>query len=263
LHGGDVARRVGRVDHDEGPIEGSFGVVFGIQFDRRTPVGRRLQDCPRRSERQNEEFEQVPRGPPGPEVAAVHADPPAELLEHADLGGQFRREALLDVGGMEGRPVDGGLDRAGSVDIVTGDEVHVEPIDGAGDIGVFGVLLAAIGEDGVADLETVRLQFLPCEVRRKPHEKVDVAPAREPGVPGGGADPERVGLDWEVGDGLAGAFEQGIDGGFEALALRGVGLDSLKHVSGDGLELRHERGVHAGARKGYRSDTRGNESPMN
>lgn len=58
---------------------------------------------------------------------------------------------------MERGPVDGGDQVAGGLHVVTGDQIHVEPLVSAFHVGVFRVLLVAVREDGVADGEPVLL----------------------------------------------------------------------------------------------------------
>ena len=63
---------------------------------------------------------------------------------------------------------------------------------------MLGELLVAVGEDRVADVEAVLLQFGAVEVRVEPDEEIDVAVARDPRAPRRRPDLDRVGVDGEV-----------------------------------------------------------------
>ncbi len=89
---------------------------------------------------------------------------------------------------MEGRAIDRRADLGGGLEPETGDHVDVEALDLALDVGVFGVLLVALRQGGVADLEPVFLERFAIELRRKADEDVDVAVAADPGVAGSRAD---------------------------------------------------------------------------
>ena len=89
---------------------------------------------------------------------------------------------------MKRRPVHCRLDFCGVLDRVTGDQINGVPLALADDVGVFGVLLASIGQDFVPDRQPVFLQRFAVERRRKTDEHVHVPVAGGPGPPSRRAD---------------------------------------------------------------------------
>ena len=140
---------------------------------------------------------------------------------------------------MERCAVDGRPDLGRRIDAVAGDTVDVEPLDGAFDVGVFGVLLVALGEDRVTDVEAESFEVLAGEVRREADEQVDVAVARQPRPAGGATDLQHVGVDRAVVDGRLSAVGESRRGGREPLALVGRRGDALADRRQHLVEGRH------------------------
>jgi len=95
---------------------------------------------------------------------------------------------------VERRAVDGGPAVRGGLDVETRHQIDIEPLVGAADVRVFGVLLDTLREHRVAHLEPEPFQFLAVERRREPDEQVHVAVTREPRPAGRRADLEHVRL---------------------------------------------------------------------
>ncbi len=126
----------------------------------------------------DEKLGEITREPLGSEVAPVGIDTLQEALEDANVRREVVVEALGQVGVVKRRPVDRRADVRGGRHVVTGDEVHVEAVVVAFHVRVFGVLLVAVGEDGVPDFESVLLQrFAVDDGGKQPNTSTSRSPA--------------------------------------------------------------------------------------
>ena len=216
---------------------------------------------------EDEQLGQVAREPARPEVAAVRAERGEELLRDTDVRGQAA-EPPVEPRRVKRRPVDGGPRLGRGPDVVAGDQVDVEPVDGPGDVRVFGVLLAPVGQDVVADGQSEPFELLARQVGRETDEQVDIAAAREPRVPGRRADAHDVTVDATVRERPSRALGQAVRDRLEALALGGVRANPVVDPLDHSLEIRHRGprlacasipGLGAAAPSGCRS-RRGNEA---
>jgi len=222
-------------------------VVLGVERHRRVPVGGRLEKFSETAVLDDQQFDEEAREAPRPEVAAVAADACQELLRQADLARDVV-EPALEVVVVERRAVDGRADGRGVGDVVAGHEVDLEAVDLADDVGVLGVVLVAVRDDGVPHAKPVGFEFLSVEARREPHEHVDVAVAREPRVPCRAPEVEDVRLDVEVGNGCLGAVEHLLHDRLEGRPLVGVGRDPVADPLEDGVDrVGHAEGLRASA----------------
>jgi len=153
--GSDVALGIGGIDDDQRIVEARTTVLLGIELDRWVPVGARLEQRSKATVLTDQEFGEIAAKPLCPEVAAVVADPLEELLRDSDVAGEIVVESLLEILCMKGRPVDRRPDAGRRLEAKAGDDVDIEPLDLAFDVGMFGVLLVAVGHRRVADLEAV------------------------------------------------------------------------------------------------------------
>jgi hypothetical protein len=138
---------------------------------------------------------------------------------------------------MKRCPVDRRLNFGRVRDIVGWNQIDREAVEFTDDVGVFGILFAAVGQYLVADLEPVRFQLLAVEIRRETDKQIDIAVTSQPRVAGGRADLYHVCLDWERRDSLACAGHEHVDGCVECVAFGVIWLDALVDAVDNCVEL--------------------------
>ncbi len=117
---------------------------------------------------------------------------------------------------------------------------------------MFGVLLVAVGQDGVADFDSERFQFLAVEVRPEANEQVDIPVAARPRPAGGAPNLNHVGVHRQVADCRLGALRQLANRRSKSTPFCGVGLYLRSDRRDDLLEPCHRANVSHERVKAYR-----------